>query len=248
MRYRWLSVMALLCAATLALGQPAARPQPPAPKLDDVLKQWEDAMSKITTLHTKVARKSVDKSLGGVELMEGEAKYYKPNKASIWLVNTQKPQDFERMICNAQLVYSWEPKLKEIHLYELEKPKQGQISDENFVSFLFGMKAAQAKARYQMVLQMDANYFYVDVIPVTPADKAEFSRARLVLVRTTGLPRQLWFEQPNQNETTWDFTKMVTNIQVDVREFDQPTPPAGWQLKRAPQADKPRVVRPGGVD
>lgn len=235
MRYCWLSVMALLSAATLALGQPpAAQPAQPTPTLDQVLAQWEQVMSSITTLHTKVARTNVDKSLGGVEVMEGEAKYYKPNKASIWLVSSKNKESFERMLCNGQLVYRWEPKQKEIHLYELERPKQGQVSDDNLVSFLFGMKAAQAKARYRMDLTADANYFYIDVQPMTPADKAEFSRARLVLVRATILPRQIWFEQPNQNETTWDFTKMATGVQVDVREFDQPVPPAGWQLKRAP--------------
>jgi TIGR03009 family protein len=246
MRYRWLSLMALLGATTLVVGQspqqPAVPQLDPNNKLDAILMQWEQVMSSINTLHTVVSRKSVDKVFSQEEVCTGEAKYLKPNKASIWLQNTKKPQEFERMLCNGPLVYKWEPKLKEIHLYELEKPQQGQVSDDNFVSFMFGMKAAQAKARYQMVFSNeDQYYYYIDVFPKSAADKVEFTRARLVLIKSTGLPRQVWFEQPNQNETTWDFSKMVTNVQIDPREFEQPTPPAGWQLKRAPRPPQPGV-------
>jgi TIGR03009 family protein len=259
MRYSWLSLLALLCVTTLALAQ---QPPPPLPKLDPdknpldaVLIQWETAMSSISTLHTKMVRTSVDKTLGGVVVCEGEAKFLKPNKASYWLQNSKKPQEFERMLFNAQFVYRWEPGEKEIHRYELPKAQQAQVNDDNVVSFMFGMKAAQAKARYKMDLSnTDASYYYIDVYPVAVADKSEFSRARLVLVKKTGLPRQLWFEQPNQNETTYDFTQMKTNIpvgagkdQLDPREFEQPTPPAGWKLKNAPlPPGQPRVVRPQG--
>jgi TIGR03009 family protein len=251
MRYRWLSLLAVASAATLALAQqpppPAAKLDPANNQMDAILVQWEKAMGAINTLHTKVTRRSVDKTFGAVEVCEGEAKYVKPNKASIWLQNAAKPQEFERMVCNGQLVYKWEPRLREIHLYELEKPKQGQVSDENFVSFMFGMKAGQAKERYQMALNQepkfltDPNYYYVDVLPKLAADQQEFKRARLVLVKATGLPAQIWFEAPNQNETCWDFSKMVTNIPIDLREFEQPTPPKDWQLKRAPQMQKPTV-------
>jgi TIGR03009 family protein len=250
MRYRWLSLLALLGAPSLVVGQSPQQPSPaqldPANKLDAILIQWEQAMSSIKTLHTVVSRKSVDKQFAVEEVCQGEAKYLKPNKASIWLRNVKKQDEFERMLCNGQLVYKWEPKLKEIQLYELEKPKQGQVNDENFVQFLFGMKAGQAKARYQMAFSNeDQFYFYIDVFPKAPSDKVEFTRARLVLIKTSGLPRQIWFEQPNQNEITWDFSKMATNIDIDPREFDPPAAPPGWQLKRAAPGTPPGVG-PGG--
>jgi TIGR03009 family protein len=251
MHYRWLSLTALLCATPLVLFAaqvPAPAPAPLDPannKLDAILVQWEKAMSSIATLYTQVERKTVDKTFRTEQVYRGEAKYLKPNKASIWLQNVAKREDFERMVCNAQFVYKWDPSAKEIQIYELEKPKQGQVSDDNFVSFMFGMKAAQAKARYTMNFDKeDQYYYYVDVFPKTAVDKSDFTRARLVLIKTTGLPRQVWFEAPNQNETTWDFNKMMSNVQIDPREFDQPTPPQGWQLKRAPQQNGPRVALP----
>jgi TIGR03009 family protein len=239
MRYRRLSLLVLLSAASLVLGQAPQQPPPPQldpvnNKLDAVLLQWEKAMGDIKTLHTVVTRKSVDKQFAVEEVCQGEAKYIKPDKAGIWLVNAKKNEEFERFLCNGPVFYKWEPKLKEIHKYQSEKPNGGQALDENYVQLLFGMKAVQAKARYQMALgNEDQNYYYIDVFPKSPSDKADFTRARLVLIKTSALPRQIWFEQPNGNETTWDFSKMVTNQPIDPREFDQPPLPQGWQLKLA---------------
>ena len=63
-----------------------------------------------------------------------------------------------------------------------------------------------------------------------------------MLTISTSLPRQIWFEQPNGNETTWDFPKLAPNLQIDPREFAQPVPPAGWQLRKVTQ-EAPRVIR-----
>jgi hypothetical protein len=60
------------------------------------------------------------------------------------------------------------------------------------------------------------------------------------------MPRRIWFENPNGNETTWEFTKLQPNVALKTSDFDQQTPPKEWQLKRiAPQDPQgPRVVRP----
>jgi TIGR03009 family protein len=257
MRSRWLSLTALLLGSALALAQqPGPQPQnPPQPtldpsnKLDAILLNWEKAMSSISTLHAQVRQTNVDKVLGSTTNFVGEAKYMKPNKASLFMKNEdpKRQQEFERLVCNGQIAYKWEASLKEIHIHELPKPKQGQINDDNFVSMLFGMKAIDAKRRYNLELlpppANDTFYYYIMVGPRDPQDKAEFTRARLVLTISTSLPRQIWFEQPNGNETTWDFPKLAPNLQFDPREFAQPVPPAGWQLKRVNPAEGPRVIR-----
>jgi len=260
MRSRWLSLTALLLAGAVALAQQpeAQQPQPPQQpaldpvnnKLDAILVNWEKAMSGINSLHTKVTRTAIDKVLVTTEVYVGEAKYLKSNKASLWLRNQdpKKQQDFERLVCNGQVAYKWEPSQKEIHIHELPRPKQGQVSDDNFVSMLFGMKAVEAKRRYALQLlpppPNDTYYHYIQVLPRDPQDKAEFTRARLVLMTSTNLPREIWFEQPNGNETKWEFTKLATNIALDPREFAQPVPEPGWQLKRVMPPDGPRVIRP----
>lgn len=259
MTSRWLSLAVLLLGglsvlAQQPIGQQAPPPPPPPPqldpannKLDALLVTWERAMADLNSLHASVKRTAIDKVFLSKEIYEGEAKYMKPNKASLWLVSgdPKKNGDYEKLVCNGQVAYKWEPLKKEIHIYELPKAKPGQVSDDNFVSMLFGMKALEAKRRYVLeLLPPDANYNYIMVLPRDPQDKSEFTRARLALNIKTNLPAQIWFEQPNGNETTWDFPRMLPNAQINPAEFNQPTPDAGWQLKRVAAAEQPRVIRP----
>lgn len=253
MQYRWLSVPILLGAAGLAYAQqsPAQAPtlDPANNKLDAILLEWEKAMGGLNTLYTQVKRTAVDKVFLTNETFEGEARYIKPNKARLWLVNKdpKKQTEFEKLVCNGQNAYKWEPTKKEIHLYQMPQAKPGQVSDDNFVSMLFGMKATEAKRRYNLTLlpppPNDQHYHYIEVQPREAADKAEFTRARLVLVKATGLPRQIWFEMPNGNETTWDFTKLMPNVQLDAKDFDQPNE-AGYKVIRVANPEQPRVALP----
>jgi TIGR03009 family protein len=253
MRYRSLSLLAFFAVSLAALAQQPQTPPPQPPqldannKLDATLQNWEKAMAGISSLYTEVKRQTTDKVRMEIDNYTGEARYLKPNKASLYLKNDKKQADFEYLILNGQSAYKYEPSKKEIHLYTLPPAKQGQISDENFVSMLFGMKAVEAKRRYDMQLtKEDQWYLYIQVLPREAQDKADFTRAELVLTKSTSMPRRIWFENPNGNETTWEFTKLQPNIALKTSDFDQPTPPKDWQLKRIPSQEQqgPRVVRP----
>ncbi len=142
-----------------------------------------------------------------------------------------KPDFAEKIICTGTYLYKFEPPQKEIRAYELPRPTPGQVADNNFMSFMFGMKAEEAKKRYTLTLaKEDKWYIYVDVAPRFAADKNEFARARLVLNRDSFLPRQLWFEHANGNEITWDIPQLRSGVSIDRRSFDAPKPPPGWKL------------------
>ncbi|MFO0964853.1 MAG: hypothetical protein U0793_04590 [Gemmataceae bacterium] len=131
-----------------------------------------------------------------------------------------------------------------IAVHELPPAKPGAVADDNIVSFIFGMKADDVKKKYTIELTpSDKFYHYVKVVPRFAADKAEFSEARLALVRTTLLPAQFWFRQPNGDEITWkNATKVDPAASVPVIEFGMPELPAGWKWER--QKDlAPRVMR-----
>jgi hypothetical protein len=159
-----------------------------------------------------------------------------------------KPESAEKVICTGTFLYQFVPAQKEIRAYEIPKPKPGQVADDNFMGFLFGMKAEEAKRRYVLKLHKEDKYYiYLDITPRFAVDKADFQRARLVLDNKTFLPRQLWFEHANGNEVTWDIPKIQAGISLDRRTFDAPKPPAGWKLvtvPKTPEPAKPRVVRP----
>jgi hypothetical protein len=134
----------------------------------------------------------------------------------------------------------------------MPKPKAGAaaVGDNASTGLLFGMKAEEAKRRYEMTLyKVDAHYVYVDIVPRFPADKADFTRARLVLFKDSYLPRQLWFELTGGKDQTWDIPRSQVNTTLDRRVFDAPRVPAGWKLvpvtrpTTSASTVPPRVIR-----
>ena len=275
--------LALLVSMALAIGVKAQQPaQPPklpqappdksapaappakdaAPatptKLDNYLARWEKEMQSIQTLTAEITRSSKDKVWQTDETFVGKAKYQKPNLAVMELQKKGNPQVYEKYLCTGSFLYQYVPASKVIHVYELPPPKAGQpATDDNFLSFFFGMKADEAKRRYDLKLVKDTDdknpwYIYIEVLPKTPADKADFTKARLVLNASNFLPRQVWFEQPNGNELMWDLPKVVRDQAIDRADFAAPTAaPPGWNMVKVPRAEatprdepKPSVVRP----
>ena len=254
-------IIPLLAIAVFGLPASAQQAQQPAGlnpannQLDAVLVGWEKAMSTVEKLEAGCTRTTIDKTLQKQETFKGTAKFLKSangSLASLELKHESRPEIFEKLVCSRTFVYQFVPQLKVIKVYDLP-PKQNnaqnngqnnQVADDNLLSFLFGMKAAQAKERYHLVLKAsDQYYHYVDILPKTQADAVDFKRARLVLIKSNSLPRQLWFEEPNGNEITWDFPTLNTQAQLDTRDFDQPALPQGWQWVRVPNGAQPRLIR-----
>jgi TIGR03009 family protein len=260
-------VLAGILLTTLALPaqqppptQPPTQPPAAAPaepvldpqrnRLDALLLRWEQEMQKVQTLSAQCTRTTLDKTYQNTEVFEGYTYYMRPNLALLDMKKKNNPQVYEKYLCTGTYLYEYAPQSKEIRVHELPAPKQGQVAEDNFLSFLFGMKAAEAKRRYDLKLyKEDQWYIYIEIFPRFSADKADFQKARLVLNNTSFLPRQLWFEQPNSNEITWDIPKVENGSPLKREHFAPPTnPPQGWTLKRVPKMTTtnapPRVVRP----
>jgi hypothetical protein len=115
------------------------------------------------------------------------------------------------------------------------------------------MKAEEAKRRYELTLAREDNYYYyVNVLPRFPEDKADFQRAELVLTKGF-LPARLWFEEVNKNTVQWDILRIESNSsQVSRGDFYPPQTPPGWTAehirRQNPATGKtdnpPRVIRP----
>jgi TIGR03009 family protein len=250
--YGWTLAALLLVSPALnaqqtILAAPAAL-DPVKNPLDAILVNWEKAMTGINQLTADLTRTTLDKAFRTTDVFEGTAKYLKPNMAMLYLKKKKKPEIYEKFLCTGTYVYRFNPQQKVVEVYELPKSKDGKMGDDNLLSFLFGMKAADAKARYELtLLQPPANdkwYYYILIKPKNKADQKDFSRARLVLNRTTFMPRQLWFEDPQKNEVTWDFVKLDLKTEVKRTEFAPPQKEKGWEWKTAPKESGPRVIRP----
>lgn len=212
------------------------------PVLDQYLLRWEQEMTKVQTLVAKLQLIEVDKTFGARKTSLGMAKYMKAGSqiapvslALLELRKENKPEIDKKYLCTANYLYEIQFELKEIKSYELPKPKPGQVGNDNFLLFLFGMKSDEVKRRYDIRLaKEDQHYGYFEIKPRFAADKADFQRAQLVLNRATALPRRVWFEQPNGSETTWDLADLQTQIPLNRAEFDPPVRPAGWREVQQP--------------
>jgi TIGR03009 family protein len=247
---------ALLLASTLVAAQQGAAPaQDPNAQLDLVLMGWEKTLTSLRSLHVECQRTTVDKVFRTTEVFKGSAKYLKtpgPGQGSrasleLYKLTAQGPSTtvFEKYICTGTFLYEYSPANKVIRVHDLPQPKAGQISDDNFLSFLFGMKAVEAKQRYQLSLTLpsvpDKYYHYIQIQPKLAQDKADFTTAQLVLMRDSFLPRRVWFHQPNGNEITWDFPQVRRDVDIPPAAFEQPRLPQGWKFDRVTGDARPKV-------
>jgi TIGR03009 family protein len=255
-----LATLAALAGAVQAQQQNSAAPAAPTadpnqPRLDAHLLRWEQEMSRVQTLVAVLNRREKDKTFETEQKFSGFAQYMKAgaagnalNLAMLEMRVEGKNEVAEKFICTGTYLYQFLPGQREIRAYELPKPRPGQVADDNFLSFLFGMKAEEAKRRYDLkLLNEDQYYIYVGVRPRFPKDRADFQQARIVLNRDSYLPRQLWFEQPNGSEVFWDLPKIQAGVRLNRADFDAPKLPQGWKLTQVPQNGdlQPRVIRSG---
>jgi len=261
MRLKNLALTTLLVAAAPAAAQtpPAPQTQPPAATaaqqqaLDGYMKRWEQEMQKVQTLAAQLVREEKDTTFNTKQKFVGFAQYQKNsnlNQAMLEMRPDGKQEVSERYICTGRHLYQYVPVQKEIRRYDMPAQQPGQVSNDSFLSFLFGMRADDAKQRYDLrpgkEKLEDQFYIYVDILPRNPQDMGDFKRARIVLSKETFLPRQLWFEQPNGSEVTWDIPAIKAGIQVNPTFFQDPQAPQGWKLvpvARNAEAP-PTVVRP----
>jgi TIGR03009 family protein len=245
---------ALVFGASLLAQQPPVQPQPPAGEavLKQVLENWEQVMGNLNALVVECTRTDVNKTWQTTKVFEGKAKFLKPNMASLEMHNKANAAEFEKYVISGSEVCVYAPKSKQIQVHKLPPPQPGQTTDDSFLSFLMLPKAAQAMKRYQLTLipsppPTEKWYYYIQVLPRDAKDKSDFTQARLVLTRDKFLPRQLWFEQPNGNEVTWDFTNLYTGAALQPAEFGRPVPPVGWELvpgeRPGGPGASPRVIR-----
>ena len=96
-------------------------------------------MKNVETLSAQLSRVEENKTFQTVDVFVGTARYMKPNLASLEMQKKDKPDQFEKFVCSGQMLYQYVPAQKEIRAHQLPAPKPGQVSEDNFLSFLFGM-------------------------------------------------------------------------------------------------------------
>jgi TIGR03009 family protein len=214
-------------------------------------------LQSLNSLSAKVQRTSTDKTFNVVKVYEGTVKRLKPDLAMSEMHEQGKSEISERYVRNGKAFYWYEPENKLVSLFELPLPRLPERSKSNwlnwglgsffhylvdqvFLEFPLALKAEETKRLYHLKLvKEDQYYIYIECLPRTEETALDFKRARLVLNRSTHLPREWWLEQPNGNEIKWDIPEIQENIRVSRDEFINPQIPAGWELRRTPTSKVP---------
>jgi TIGR03009 family protein len=266
MRFPGWSLTTLLLIAPALPAQPQQPPQTPPlnvpanDKLQTLLRDWEARMKSIQSIEATVIRTETDDVTKAKEVFEGTAKFLRPDRADLYMRKQGNPEAYERFLLTGPFVYEFLPKQKVIRAHQLPQRAPGQPAvDDNFMGLLFGMSAQEAQRRYDLTLTgQDGNYYYLNVLPRLPADKAEFTKARLALYAAGSprayLPREIQFVQPNGNSIAWDIPKIDANAPLRATDFVKPQVPRDWKLVTvpppaaavAPPGPPPTKVRPSG--
>jgi TIGR03009 family protein len=179
----------------------------------------------------------------------------------------------EKYVCTGTHIYNISPDTKTVDIYTLPARQPGQPLDDGPMPFLTGMKAEVARKRYQLVAKEPTDekgkpwYTFVEAKPNFPRDQQDFVKARMVIMKRdllerdtqrllipTGMPRELFWVEPNNNTTKWEIIRVLRNVpnSVDRKEFVKPDVPADWKVQnvsttapaRPPSGGgEPRVIR-----
>lgn len=235
-------------------------PLDPNNALDALLLKWEAKSQGVQTLHAKVVREKKDVIFRESQVFEGEAKFMRPNLALLELHDRDKPDKIEKYICTGTHLYDFRQESKEVRVHKWLPPKDrgwalgkdlgwpfsffrlfttGPLFaswDENFLAFLFAIRAQEAKARFQIEhLPEDKFYQYLRFLPRDREGKSSMKEVRVAISKEACMPRQIALVEPNGNMVTWDIQIIHDAKPLDQREFTAPILPDGWTLIEPPK-------------
>jgi len=232
---RTIAVSVCWLIATVASAQ---APLPVNGALEVILADWETAMAKVQSLEASCKRTTIDRVFQTTEVDRGSIRFLRGtgptpvHRASIHMKKLDNPANFEKLILSGTTVYEFAPSSNEVRVHTLPAPPPGQAVDNNLLSLLMGMKAADAKKLFQMELLKSDDYYHY--LRLQPFNKVDFADGRLALLRSSHLPRLVEFVQVNGNRVIWDFEKIDTAAPLVAADFDRPAIPAGWKLNAIP--------------
>jgi TIGR03009 family protein len=250
-------------------GQPSGVPGmpvvPPPPggasaadaRLDAHLAGWEKTMNATTNFRVVLGLKRTDAVFKQEKTYSGVVLCMKPNLAVLRLNydGDRTGADYEAYICDGKAVYEYNGLQKTITRWKLPDPKanpNGGATDNLMLDFLSGMKAKEAKERFEITLYKEdpqGYYIYLDVKPRLAKDKAEFQQLRMALygpnTKWTYLPAQVFLVKPNGDTEQWSFKEPQTNIPGVEEKMFQFTPVKDFKFQEGQAAPPPPAGRPG---
>jgi TIGR03009 family protein len=219
------------------LGKAAGPMDAPAPNpaaMEKLLRLWEMQSARLNSLSVGFTR--IDSSHWGKEEYQGRAYLQKtPPEAQkshlaclhfqeVTRVAGKQPQvaDHERIVVTGKEVRQYDYKTKQIFIFPLAQQDRKRALQEGPLPFLFNMKAADARLRYNMsLLRENADAYLIEVLPLVQQDKEVFSKAYLQLSKKTFLPDRLLLVSPNEKDRQdYQFSDVLANQEIKPQFFE----------------------------
>lgn len=222
-------------------------------ELNKLLNDWEAKGAQIKSFNCAFKRWEYNPTFSGNDQSqalaeaEGEIKYYAPDKGLFRVTRgwdnvfdqmtgkykpgPEKPGDY--WTCNGKSVFQVDHDQKTIEEHPLPPHLQGQAIANGPLPFVFGAKAAVLKQRYYMRIttpeKAREKEVWLEAVPRTQQDAANFSKIDLILSKDELLPVAMQMHNPayNGQRTVINFHSSKVNsvwapLQQMVNDFARP--------------------------
>ena len=248
-----LVVITLIACSTIlfrtATGQsqqrrprPQARPtlvqEQISPRLEEILRRWEEASRRIRKLQGEHNRRVYDSVFEIEKRTRGRFYYEGPDKGRIDIEPYPiRPGDVsqrtgklgkryslesgkqEKWICDGSQVKEVDEERKEVNVYPIPPHAQGENIMDGPLPFLFGMPAEKAKRRFKLKLVREGLHertgrqiVHLQVKPCLEPDSQNWSEAQIILDSERFLPWDVQLKDPAGTTTTvFNFGKLRLN-------------------------------------
>lgn len=239
-------------------GQPL-RMQRLSPELEQILLDWEKKSATYTRLEGTFQRTTYDSVFQVEFVAQGKYCYQYPDKGSFHQRGVEVPENTpskkkgfvlktgqdERWISDGESIMKIDDKEKQFQKQAIPEEDRGQNIRNAPLPFLFGMKASEAKQRYQFELNEEKTndqQIWLKVIPMTQQDRSNYRFAEVILDRKTFLPMGVKLWDPTGNKQDVYYFPQA-NILVNRKSWtnwltgDDPLKPklTGYKAAVAPQ-------------
>jgi RNA polymerase sigma factor (sigma-70 family) len=213
-------------------AEPSPEPPPAASisgPLGSYLRQWEKETRQARSLSAHATRTERNRNLQLTTVFTGTIRLLGLNRDLMEMRRKDQPGDVQKVLRSGTALYEYVSASKEVHKRRLPA-RQSWLEDANRpIESVFRIRVAEVERSVRLHLaKEDKWYVYIDLRPRPGAFRPSWERARLVLSKENGLPRQLWLKYPG-NEVIWDFPQVKLGERMDRKEFEPRVPP-GWKM------------------
>ncbi|MEI8017758.1 MAG: hypothetical protein WCH39_06120, partial [Schlesneria sp.] len=228
-------------ASPAAEKRPRPAPQEPEkepeidkldPKLEKILIEWEAHSSKIKSLHGTHTRQEFIKAFSVEKVSEGEFFLETPDKGRIDMIAkpvgkgeaaskegyTLEKGSSEKWICTGEEILSFNEDDKTYAREVLPASMRGKNIVHSPLPFLFGMKAEEAKQRFNLRLgqfgkdkDKDIPWVVIYAVPRMDSDRQNYSEAAIKLDLKHYVPLAVRLVDPNGILTVYTFKTVEIN-------------------------------------